>query len=202
MTMSLKHWQIDPTHSSITFLVRHMLVSRVRGTFTRWSGAIQFSEAVPAAGSATVSIDATSIDTQWPDRDAHLRSIDFLEATRHPLITFVATRVESIDAGMPSGTRQLMVGGELTIRGVTREVTLDVGYGGRMRDPWGRQRVGFSARTTISRKDFGITFNQPLACGGFVIGDKLDILIEVEAVEAAVAERATTTPASNAAAEP
>src|SRR5262245_38441697 len=118
--MAMKRWKIDTTHSNITFLVRHMLVSRVRGRFARWSGALQFAEAVPRAASVAVCIDAGSIDTQVAERDAHLRSIDFLDTKVHPFITFESATVE------PTGARQLTVTGDLTIRGVTREVVLDV----------------------------------------------------------------------------
>ena len=175
--MILKQWKIDSAHSSIGFSVRHMVISKVRGHFTRWSGSFLFAEAVPGASSIEVAIDASSIDTQVPERDAHLRSIDFLEAARHPLIMFRSTMVE------PVGARQMTVTGELTVRGITREVTLDVEYGGRVRDPLGRERVGFSARTTISRKDFGITFQQALANGSLVVADKLEITMEIEALE-------------------
>jgi len=185
--MILKQWKIDSAHSSIGFSVRHMVISTVRGQFTRWSGSFVFAEAVPAASSVEVAIDASSIDTQVPERDAHLRSIDFLEAARHPLIMFRSTMIE------PVGARQMTVTGELTIRGITREVTLEVEYGGRVRDPLGRERVGFSAHTTISRKDFGITFQEALANGSLVVGDKLDITMEIEAVEQAA--RVLTPPA-------
>ncbi len=194
--MVLKRWKIDPAHSNITFLVRHMLVSTVRGRFTRWSGALLFAEAIPGAASVDIAIDASSIDTGVPERDAHLRSLDFLETARHPLITFRSTMVEPVSA------RQMTVSGDLTIRGVTREVRLDVEYGGRMRDPFGRERVGFSARTAISRKAFGISFDEVLAGGGFVVGDKLEILIEVEAVEAAAGDAPRTPAPSPAASEP
>jgi len=175
--MILKSWKIDTAHSSVTFAVRHMVVSRVRGQFKRWSGSLVFAEAVPGASSVEITIDAASSDTQVPERDEHLRSTDFLETSRHPLIMFRATLVE------PAGARQMTVTGELTIRGVTREVTLDVEYGGRVRDPLGQERVGFSARTTLSRKDFGITFHQALANGELVVGDKLEVAIEIEAFE-------------------
>ena len=173
----MKTWNIDTTHSSVTFLVRHMLVGRVRGAFNRWSGALAFSEAVPRAGSVTVRIDATSIDTGVAERDAHLRSIDFLDAREHPFITFASTEVEALSP------LQLRVTGDLTIRGITREVVLDVEYGGRVRGGDSVERVGFAARTTISRKAFGITFNQVLPTGGLALGDKLEILLDVEAVE-------------------
>jgi polyisoprenoid-binding protein YceI len=188
--MVLKQWKIDSAHSSIGFSVRHMVISTVRGRFTRWSGSFVFAEAVPGASSVEVAIDASSIDTQVPERDAHLRSIDFLEAARHPLIMFRSTMLE------PVGASQLTVTGELTIRGITREVTLDVEYGGRVRDLLGRERVGFSARTTLSRKDFGITFHEALANGSLVVGDKLEITMEIEALEQA--ERVINPPAAAA----
>jgi polyisoprenoid-binding protein YceI len=176
--MSLKTWKIDTTHSNISFLVRHMLVSKVHGQFTRWSGAIEFAEAVPRAGRVTVVIDASSIDTQLPARDQHLRSSDFLDVRQHPYIVFESASVEAIAA------RQLRVIGSLTLRGVTREVVLDVEYGGRMRDANGIEHVGFSARTTISRKAFGMTFNEVLPAGGLVVGDKLELIIDIEAADA------------------
>src|SRR4051794_17167129 len=131
--MILKQWKIDTAHSSIGFSARHMVVSTVRGRFTRWSGSFLFAEAVPGASSVDVAIDANSIDTGVAERDAHLRSIDFLEAARHPLIMFRSTMIEQ------AGARQLTVTGDLTIRGITREVTLDVEYGGRVRDPLGKE---------------------------------------------------------------
>jgi polyisoprenoid-binding protein YceI len=176
--MALRTWKIDTTHSNISFLVRHMLVSKVHGQFTSWSGAIDFAEAVPSAGRVVVVIDAASIDTQLPERDKHLRSSDFLDVRDHPFIVFESASVEA------TGAQQLKVIGSLTLRGVTREVVLDVEYGGRMRDGKGIERIGFSARTTISRKAFGITFNEVLPAGGLVVGDKLEILIDVEAAEA------------------
>jgi polyisoprenoid-binding protein YceI len=173
--MALKHWKIDPAHSSISFQVRHMLVSKVHGQLTRWSGAIDFSEAVPRAGAVTVVIDASSIDTQVPERDKHLRSSDFLDIREHPYIVFESALIE------PIALRQLHVIGSLTLRGITREVVLEVEYGGRMRDQVGIERIGFSARTTISRKAFGIDFNESLPSGGLIVGDKIEIAIDVEA---------------------
>ncbi len=180
--MAIKRWTIDTTHSNIVFSVRHMLVSKVRGRFVRWSGELDFAEAVPSAGSARVRIEAACIDTHVPERDAHLRSIDFLDASRHPIITFESTTIDAL------GARQFRVYGDLTIRGVTREVALDVEYSGRIRDPSGCERVGFTARASISRKAFGITFNHVLASGGLAVGDRVDIAIDVEAVEAIAVE--------------
>ena len=118
--MVLKQWKIDTAHSSIGFSVRHMVVSTLRGHFTRWSGTFVFAEAVPAASTVEIAIDASSLDTHEPERDAQLRSIDFLEAARHPLIMFRSTMVE------PVGVQQMILTGELTIRGTTREVTVDI----------------------------------------------------------------------------
>lgn len=181
--MALKTWKIDATHSSISFLVRHMLVSRIHGSFARWSGEVRFSEAIPAAGAVTARLEAASIDTREPKRDAHLRSGDFLDVAQHPFIDFRSTSVESL------GGRDLLVIGELTLRGVTREVRLEVEYGGRMRDPSGVERVGFTARGSISRKAFGITFNQVLESGGLALGDRMELRIDVAAVEERAAER-------------
>jgi len=172
----MKSWKIDPAHSHVSLLVRHMLVSRVRVSFTRFAGELRFDEAVPTSASVTAHIEAASLETHEPRRDAHLRSRDFLDVERHPLIVFRSTMVH------PLGDRQLQLHGELTIRGVTRDVVLDVSYGGRMRDDAGVERVGFAAHATISRKAFGMTFNQLLATVGLAIGDKLEVGIEIEAV--------------------
>ena len=182
-------WKIDTVHSTISFLVRHMLVSRVHGTFNRWEGSFVFDETDPAAGFATARIAADSVYTNDATRDAHLRSSDFLDVERFPCISFRSTRVSMLDVG-GSGLnadkeRKLQVAGALTIRGVTREVLLDVELGGRMRGPDGVVRIGFSARTTIHRRAFGIVFNQMLDAGGLALGDKLEIAIEIEAVREA-----------------
>jgi polyisoprenoid-binding protein YceI len=176
--MSFKTWQFDGAHSSIGFSVRHMLVSKVHGRFARWSGALRFEEAAPAAAQVEVAIDVASIDTGVPARDAHLRSTDFLDANAYPLITFRSVSVEA------TGPRQFRLRGDLTIRDVTREVVLEVEYGGRMRDPRGHQRVGFSATTSIDRKAFGVTFNQILDTGGLALGDRVEIRIDAEATDA------------------
>jgi polyisoprenoid-binding protein YceI len=175
--MPIKKWKFDMAHSSVGFAVRHMLVSRVRGRFNRWAGELVFDEAVPSATSLAVQIDAASIDTHEPQRDDHLRSRDFFDVERFPQLSFRSTKVERLDE------RRFQLQGELTLRGVTREVMLDVEYGGRMRDPSGIERVGFSAQTTISRRAFGITFNQILDTGGLALGDKVEVVIEVEAID-------------------
>jgi len=170
-------WQFDMQHSGIAFMVRHLLVARVRGRFTRWSGTMRFDQKNPSASSVDVQIDTNSVDTSEPQRDAHLRSADFLDVATYPRMTFKSTRVERV------GDATFKVKGELTIRDVTRPVVLDVEYGGALRDPWGNDRAGFTARATIDRKEFGITFNQVLDHGGLALGEQISIDIDVEATK-------------------
>ena len=172
-------WRLDTQHSSINFMVRHLLVAKVRGRFTRWSGTVRFDESNPSASSVEVSIDAGSIDTSEPQRDAHLRSSDFFDVGKHPQIAFRSTKVER------TGSTTYKVDGELTIRGVTRPVALEVEHGGTLRDPAGNDRAGFSAKGAINRKEFGITFNQVLDHGGLALGEHVVIEIDVEATRAA-----------------
>jgi len=174
-----QQWQFDFVHSSIGFTVRHLLVSKVRGRFTKWSGALRFDEDAPSTSFVDVVIDAASVDTAEAQRDVHLRSADFLDVEHHPRLTFKSTRVEAIDG------ESFKVTGELSIRGVTRPAILEVSYGGRMKDPWGNDRVGFTARTTIDRKEFGLTFNQILDHGGLALGEKVAIEIDIEATRVA-----------------
>ena len=169
-------WQIDPAHSHVEFAVRHMMVSTVKGRFAVRSGAIQLDEADLTRSSVEVIIDAASIDTGEPQRDAHLRSRDFLDVEAFPTITYRSRRVEPLEGG------RFRVIGDLTIRDVTREVALDTIMAGRMRDPWGNERTGFSATTAINRKDFGLQWNDALEGGGILVGDEVKISIEVEAV--------------------
>jgi len=177
--MALVRWDFDPAHSSIDFTVRHMLVSKVRGRFTKWSGKLEIDERDVSRSRLEVDIDVASVDTHEPQRDAHLRSPDFFAVDQHPRMTFVSTRVE------PKGDR-LLVTGDLTIRGTTREVVLDVERGGVVaRDPWGKKRAGFTATATIDRKEFGVTYNQTLDHGGLALGEKVNVAIEIEATTAA-----------------
>jgi len=177
--MAVERWEIDSGHSGVHFAVRHMVLAKVRGKFTRWSGAVVTEDGDEARSSVEVVIDASSIDTGVADRDAHLKSADFLDAAHHPEITFKAERTERLD---PERWRVL---GLLTIRGVARPVVLEVEYAGRTRDPWGHERAGFTAKTSIDRKDFGLTWNQVLETGGLVVGERVDIEIEIEAVKQA-----------------
>ncbi|MCO5992079.1 YceI family protein [Actinoallomurus rhizosphaericola] len=169
-------WNIDPTHSEVTFSIRH-LMSKVRGSFTEFSGAIEIAEDV-AASTATAEIQLKSIDTRNADRDNHVRSADILDIENHPAMTFQtkSVRVE--------GDTNL-VDGELTIKGISHPVTLEVEFNGVGEDPWGGTRAGFTATGSINRKDYGIEFNVPLPGGQkALLGDKVDITLEIQAVRA------------------
>jgi len=176
--MTTAHWDFDLSHSSINFHVRHLMVSKVHGRFAKWSGTLQLDEEDLTHSQLAVEIDASSIDTKEDKRDEHLRSPDFLDVAKFPTITFKSTRITR------DNDRYLVIG-DLTIHGVTKSVKLEVEGGERVKDPWGGTRTGFSARTQISRKEFGLTWNVALEAGGFVVGDKLDISLEIEAVKKA-----------------
>src|SRR5271163_3148044 len=154
--MAIEKWKFDNVHSNVGFSVRHLMISKVHGRFFTWTGSLSIDEAQPTASSVEVEIDAASIDTKDSQRDEHLRSADFLDAASFPKITFRSSRVNKED------DQTYKVTGDLTIRGVTREVTLETEYLGRQKDPWGGERVGFSAKTAIDRKNFGLNFNIPL----------------------------------------
>ncbi len=180
--MATTRWDFDFTHSNIDFSVRHLLVSKVRGRFNKWNGALLIDEADLPASSVEVQIDAASVDTSEPKRDEHLRSGDFFDVEKYPQVTFRSTRVER------NGDDHLRVTGDLTLHGVTRPVVLDVERGGSIRDPWGLQRAGFTVTGTLDRKEFGITFNQALDHGGLALGEKVSFSIDVEATSAAAAQ--------------
>lgn len=171
-------WNLDPAHTSVEFAVKHLMISTVRGRFADLSGTVELDDERPELSTIDVTINVASIDTRQPDRDAHLRSADFFDVEHFPTLRFRSTRV------VRSGDN-LRVEGELTIRGTTRPVTLDVTEGGRAQDPWGGQRVGYSATTKINRRDFGLTWNQALETGGFVVGDEVKISADVELVRQA-----------------
>jgi polyisoprenoid-binding protein YceI len=167
-------WTIDPVHSDVAFSVRHMMVSRVRGHFTRIEGEIVLAEN-PLDSSATAHIDLTSIDTNDPTRDNDLRSANFFEVETHPDMVYRSTAVHRAGDGF-------LVDGELTLHQITRPVQLKVEVNGFATDPYGNQRCGFSATTEIDRTDFGIRTNIPMDGGGVVIGEKISVAIEVEAI--------------------
>ena len=174
--MSTERWQIDSSHSGIQFTVRHLVIAKVRGQFSRWTGSLETPGRDFSHGSLDVVIDASSIDTGVADRDAHLRSADFFDVERYPEITFKSTDVTQAAAD------RLRVTGALTIKGVTRDVVLDVEVLGQAKDPWGNERAAFSATTAIDRREFGLTWNQVLETGGVMVGERIDIAIEIEAV--------------------
>ena len=180
--MATERWEIDSSHSGIHFSVRHLVIAKVRGQFGRWTGTVLAPDGDFGRASVDVTIDASSIDTGVPDRDAHLKSADFFDVATYPDLTFKTTRVD------PQEGDRLRLVGNLTIRGVAREVVFDVEPHGLVRDPWGNERAGFTAKTAIDRKDFGLTWNQVLETGGVVVGDRVDIEIEVEAVKQAAAK--------------
>jgi polyisoprenoid-binding protein YceI len=177
-------WKIDPAHSGIHFSVRHMVVSKVRGRFSRFEGDVQLDPAQPEGAKVKVSIDAASIDTNEPKRDDHLRSADFFDVAKFPALTFESTRVEK------KGEGRLAITGNLSLHGVTKEIVLDTELLGVGKDPWGAQRAGFSARTSLDRKEYGLGWNQLLEAGGVLVGDKIEIELEIEAVAAAAAKAA------------
>jgi polyisoprenoid-binding protein YceI len=167
-------WQLDPAHTSVEFAVKHLMISTVKGHFGDVTGTVTGSLADPDSVSADISISVESIDTRQAQRDAHLRSPDFFDALKWPAIRFAGTRAE----GDLNGDFALY--GELTIRDVTREIRLDVTNEGALTDPWGNSRIGFSAKTKIDRRDFGLTWNQALEAGGFVVGDEIRLSIDAE----------------------
>jgi polyisoprenoid-binding protein YceI len=173
-------WKIDPAHSAAHFSVRHLMISNVRGEFTRLSGAAVINPTDPTKSSVEVEIDASSINTREPQRDEHLRSADFYDVANHPKITFRSSRVE------PHGADEFKVTGDLTIRGVTKEVSLDVeGPTPAVKDPWGNIRAGVTATAKINRKDFGLAWNALTEAGGVVVGDEVKITIEAELIQQA-----------------
>lgn len=177
--MKTTNWTLDTAHSGITFSVRHMVVAKVRGRFAEWSGTLELDEADLSRSRVEVEIDARSVDTGNAQRDEHLRSADFLDVQQFPSLRFASQRVEVV------GDDRLRVIGQLTLHGVTREATLDVERGGSAKDPWGNQRAGFAARLCIQRSDFGLTWNQALETGGLLVADRIDIELDVQAVQAA-----------------
>ena len=175
--MASDRWEIDSSHSSLQFSVRHLVIAKVRGSFTRWTGTVQVPNADFSKATVAVTIDASSIDTGVADRDAHLKSPDFFDVAQHPELRFVAKRVQA-----RSGN-EVDVVGDLTIKGITREVVLRVEQHGQTKDPWGNLRAAFTAKTSIDRKDFGLTWNQVLETGGVMVGDRVEIEAEIEAVK-------------------
>jgi polyisoprenoid-binding protein YceI len=176
--METKIWNLDTSHSGIHFSVRHMVFTKVRGRFASWNGTMKLDPSDLTRSRVEVEIDAASIDTGVADRDTHLRSGDFFDVERFSKLRFESTKVEK--AG-----EAYRLHGELTIRDVTKAIVLDVAYGGQAEDPWGNQRAAFTATTSIDRRDFGLGWNQVLEAGGVLVGERIDIELEVQAVETA-----------------
>jgi len=171
-------WHFDKPHSSVSFTVRHMVIAKVNGDFKDFEGTIDFDGKNVESGSVDVTIQVASIETENEKRDNHLRSADFFDVEKYPLMTF---KSKSIAKDEDSDYKMT---GDLTIRDVTKEVTLDVEFNGTIVDPWGATRAGFSATGEINRQDFGVKWNKPLESGGFLVSDMVEIRIEAELVKA------------------
>ena len=171
-------WQIDPDHSSFQFKVRHLMVSNVKGDFTKVKGAVTMDDKDIANLNVELTIDAASVNTGHAKRDEHLRAADFFDVAKYPTITFVSKKV------VKDGPDRLKVTGDLTMHGVTREVTVHVeGPTQEVKDPWGNFRRGATGTAKINRKDFGLTWNRALETGGVVVGEDVDIFIEIELIK-------------------
>jgi len=172
-------YAIDPTHSRIGFVARHAMVTKVRGSFNDFDGSGYFDAENPAASHLQLTIQAASIDTRNADRDGHLKSNDFFDMETYPQITFTSTAVEQV------GAENYRVTGDLTIKDVTRPVTVDFEYTGTAIDPYHDQRIGFEGKTTVNRKDWGINWNAALEAGGVLVGEKVTLEFEVSAIRTA-----------------
>ena len=169
-------YTLDPSHSRIGFVARHAMVTKVRGSFNEFDGTVHIDAENPTRSSATVAIQAKSIDTRNADRDAHLRSNDFLAMDEYPEISFSSTRVEQVD------DENYRVTGDLTLKGVTKPVAIVFEYTGAATDPFGNERVGFEGSVTVSRRDWGVNWNAPLEAGGVLVGDKVTLEFEISAI--------------------
>jgi polyisoprenoid-binding protein YceI len=175
VSTTTRTFTIDKAHSEAEFQVRH-LITKVRGRFSDFEGAIQFDETQPANSSVTITIPTASVDTNVADRDTHLRSEDFFFVEKYPQITFASASIKP--AGSPGA---FAVTGDLTIRGVTKRITLPVTYLGKAKDPWGNEKLGFETEITINRKDYGLMWNAALEAGGFLVGDEVKISMSIQA---------------------
>ena len=179
-------WNFDTTHSQISFSVRHMMISNIHGRFEKFTGTVDFDQQNPSQTKVEVQIEAASINTREEQRDAHLRSPDFFNADQYPYLTFKSKRVDVLDDA------HAKLVGDLTIRDVTREVVVDVEYAGTARSPWGTTSAGFTASTRINRKDWGVEWNVALETGGILVGDTVNVTIELEIVQQPAEEKAAS----------
>lgn len=182
-------WKIDPAHTAIEFKAKHLMIATVRGSFEKFDGVVEFNPENPAETKVDITIDAASLNTGVGDRDAHLRSNDFLAADEYPNLTFKSNRVEVIDAN----TAKLY--GDLTIRDVSKEVALNVEFAGLSQSPWGTTNAGFTASTKINRKDWGLNWNVALETGGWLVSEEVTITIDLELIK--VVEPAAEEAAAN-----
>ena len=172
-------YKIDPSHSKVGFSVRHLMISKVSGDFKEFDGTFEFDKDKGILGAHTFTVKTASVDTQEPKRDDHLRSPDFFDVAKYPTMTFAKTKITK------DGKDKYKWAGDLTIHGVTKPVTFDLEYLGAATDPYGNKRIGFTAATKISRKEFGLTWNKALETGGAVVGDDVEIKLDAEAIEQA-----------------
>lgn len=176
-TSATASWKIDPTHSAVEFSARHMMFTTVRGRIADVEGTVRVEGSTPDSATVQVTLKAASIDTRTEQRDQHLRSADFLDAEQHPAITFTSTKI--------SGSKEhFTITGDLTIKSTTRSVTLEATYEGAGKDPWGGERMGFSADGKIDRREFGLTWNQALEAGGVLVSNEIKIHIDAQLVRA------------------
>ncbi|MBX7213460.1 MAG: YceI family protein [Thermoflexales bacterium] len=172
-------WSIDPAHTRVQFAARHLMVSTVRGEFKAFSGEVEFDPARPEATRVSVDVQTASVNTNDAKRDGHLASADFFEAAVHPSMTFRSTRVDGVKG------EHARLTGDLTIKGVTHPVTLDVTFHGLAKAPWGTTSAGFEAKGKLNRRDWGLTWNMPLETGGVLVGDEITLTIDAEIVKQA-----------------
>ncbi|WP_029421046.1 YceI family protein [Alicyclobacillus macrosporangiidus] len=175
--MAKSQWKVDPAHSSVDFSIKHMVISRVKGTFHTFDAVVEADPEDLTTARIEFTVDVASVDTRNEDRDNHLRSADFFDAENYPKMTFKATRIVKKSEG------EYEVTGDLTIRGVTRPETFLVTYEGQGKDPWGGIRAGFSANGTINRSDYGLKWNAALETGGVLVGDQVQVSLEIQAVK-------------------
>jgi polyisoprenoid-binding protein YceI len=171
-------WNLDPMHSQIQFSVRHLVISKVRGSFGAYKADVKLDPANLAASSASVTIDVASISTGVGDRDTHLKSPDFFDVAKFPTLTFVSGKVEV------KNKEHFTLHGALTMHGVTKDVALEGSFGGVAKDPWGNEKAGFELKGSVNRKDFGLSWNQALETGGVVVSENVELNIELEVVKA------------------
>ncbi|WP_400163627.1 YceI family protein [Brevibacillus sp. TJ4] len=176
--MAKSNWAVDASHSSVDFSIRHMMIAKVKGTFHAFEAQISADPSDLTTAEVTFKVDLSSIDTRNEDRDNHLRSADFFDVEKYPNMTFTSTSFAK------TGEGEYTVTGDLTLHGVTRPETFTVVYEGSGKDPWGNEKVGFSAQGTIKRSDYGLTYNAALETGGVLIGDEIKVTLEIEAMKA------------------